>query len=117
MYFDVAQFVHLTILLVFAHFLADYPLQGDFLAKAKNREAPIPGVPWMHALTAHAGIHAGFVYLITMWWPLALLEFFCHWAIDDGKCRGALSFNEDQFLHLFLKVIWAAIVVAVAGVS
>lgn len=117
MTFDIAQFFHLLILLVFGHFLADYPLQGDFLAKAKNREAPIPGVPWWHALTAHAGIHAGFVYVITSCWPLALLEFVAHWAIDDGKCRGALSFNEDQFLHLFLKVLWAAIVVAAAGLA
>lgn len=32
--------------LVAGHALADYPLQGDFLARAKNRAAPIPGVPW-----------------------------------------------------------------------
>ena len=32
--------------LMVGHALADYPLQGDFLAKAKNRTAPIPGVPW-----------------------------------------------------------------------
>ena len=32
--------------LLAAHALADYPLQGDFLSKAKNRFAPLIGVPW-----------------------------------------------------------------------
>lgn len=30
-------------LMLAGHALADYPLQGDFLAKAKNRANPIPG--------------------------------------------------------------------------
>jgi hypothetical protein len=57
--------VLLLIALLTAHALADYPLQGDFLSKAKNRMAPIPGVPWRQALGAHAFIHAGAVALIT----------------------------------------------------
>ena len=32
---------------------------GDFLARAKNRTAPIPGFPWWQALTAHAAMHSG----------------------------------------------------------
>lgn len=52
-------------LLVFGHMLGDYPLQGDFLSKAKNRYAPIAGVPWYQALGAHSAIHAGFVGIIT----------------------------------------------------
>lgn len=54
-------------LLVCAHFLADYPLQGDFLALNKARTGP-GYVPWWHALTAHAFIHGGFVALITGYW-------------------------------------------------
>lgn len=36
----------MAIALVAGHALADYPLQGDFLARAKNRTAPIAGFPW-----------------------------------------------------------------------
>lgn len=43
--------------LLFAHLLADYPLQGDFLAKEKGNN-PI-------ALFAHAGIWTG-VILVTV---------------------------------------------------
>ena len=31
-------------ILILCHFIFDYPLQGDFLAKAKNETAPIPAV-------------------------------------------------------------------------
>jgi hypothetical protein len=41
-----------------AHFYFDYAGQGDFMARAKNRLAPIPGVPWHSVLTAHAAIQA-----------------------------------------------------------
>ena len=40
----------LLILLLVAHALADYPLQGDFLAKAKF--GTIPGIPGWYALVA-----------------------------------------------------------------
>lgn len=92
-----------------AHALADYPLQGDFLAKAKSRQAPITGVPWWQALGAHALIHAGGVALVTGSVWLGLMEFAAHFAIDDAKCKGRLSFNQDQGLHIVCKVLWAAI--------
>jgi hypothetical protein len=37
-------------LLLVDHALADYPLQVDFLARAKNHAAPIPGISWYQAL-------------------------------------------------------------------
>lgn len=95
--------------MLIAHALADYPLQGDFLARAKNRAAPIPGVPWYQALGAHALIHGGFVWAITGSAWLGLAEVVAHFAIDDLKCRGKLSFNQDQSLHLICKIIWAVI--------
>lgn len=94
----------MLMLLLFWHALADYPLQGDFLAKAKNRAAPIPGVPWFQALGAHAAIHAGGVGLITGSLWLALVEFVAHALIDDAKCRGRIGFNADQALHALCKV-------------
>lgn len=96
-------------LMVFAHALADYPLQGDFLSKAKNRTAPIPGVPWWQAMAAHAVIHGGFVALITGHWWLGALEVAIHAATDDAKCRGRLTFNQDQAIHVACKFAWALI--------
>lgn len=92
--------------LLVGHVLADYPLQGDFLAKAKNRFAPIPGVPWWQALSAHALIHGGMVGLITGYWWFGLFEFAAHWRIDYAKCKGDISFNEDQYLHVLCKFVW-----------
>ena len=96
-------------LLIFAHFLADYPLQGDFLAKGKNRTAPIAGIPFWHPLTAHAVIHGGLVGLITGSLLLALAETVIHWLTDDAKCRGLIGYNADQAIHIACKVAWALI--------
>lgn len=95
--------------LIFAHYLVDYPLQGDFLSRAKNRANPIDHVPWYQAMTAHAFMHAGAVYLVLGVWWIAVLEFIAHFVIDDMKCRGELTFNQDQFAHLACKVAWLAL--------
>lgn len=92
--------------LLAAHALCDYPLQGDFLAKAKNWMHPIPGVPWEYALAAHAGIHAGAVLLITGHLSLAMWEFLAHFAIDFAKCGDLISFRADQLAHVACKVAW-----------
>lgn len=96
-------------LLVFAHFLADYPLQGDFLAKGKNRLQPISGIPFWHPLTAHSVIHGGFVGIITGSLWLGLAETVVHWITDDAKCRGKISYNIDQAIHIICKIIWVGV--------
>src|SRR3546814_745485 len=83
--------LNLFALMVFAHAIADYPLQGDFLARAKNRTAAIPGFPWWQALGAHSVIHAGFVGVITGSLWLALAEAVAHFITDDLKCRGKIG--------------------------
>lgn len=93
--------------LVVGHALADYPLQGDFLSRAKNRSAPIPGVPWYQALGAHAIIHGGVVWAITDIWWLGVAELVAHALTDDAKCAGRLSFNQDQAIHVACKAAWA----------
>lgn len=93
-------------LLVFGHLLADYPLQADFMAKAKNRTAPFPGVPWQTLMLSHAAIHGAIVWFVTWNALFGLAEIGLHFWIDDSKCRGRLTFNEDQGLHLFCKAAY-----------
>ena len=93
--------------MVGAHAVADYPLQGDFLAKGKNRNTPIPGCPWWQLLSAHACIHGLFVGLITKRPLLGVAEAIIHAVTDDAKCRGKLSFNQDQAIHIACKAVWA----------
>lgn len=104
--------LHIFALLLIGHYVADYPLQGDFLARAKNRLHPVPGVPWRQALGAHAAIHAGSVYIVTGSLLLALAELVAHAFIDDLKCAGKVSFTADQQLHVFCKLVWALIAAA-----
>lgn len=94
-------------LLLVGHALADYPLQGDFLARGKNHRIPISGVPWYQCMSAHCMIHAGMVYLLTRNIWLAWAEFVLHFAIDYAKCDGRLTFNMDQALHVVCKIAWA----------
>lgn len=98
-------------LLLVGHAIADYPLQGDFLAKAKNRANPIPGVPWYHGLLPHAAIHGGFVGIITGSLWLGLAEFAVHCFIDDAKCMGRISYDTDQVLHVACKALWVGIII------
>lgn len=98
-------------LMLAGHALADYPLQGDFLARAKNRAAPVAGVPWYQALGAHAIIHGGFVGIITGSPWLALAEVCIHAATDDAKCTGKIGFNTDQAIHVACKAVWAIVAV------
>ena len=96
--------------LIFWHVLADYPLQGDFLSKAKGR-AYEPDVPWWQAMAAHCIIHAGGVLMITQRADLALYEFIAHFLIDKAKVAGKINFNQDQLMHVACKVLYALIVV------
>jgi hypothetical protein len=99
----------MAVALVAGHAVADYPLQGDFLARAKNRTAPIPGFPWWQALGAHAIIHGGFVALITGIWWLFFAEAAIHFVTDDLKCRGKIGLNTDQAIHIACKGAWLAV--------
>lgn len=100
----------LFLALLIGHAIADYPLQGDFLARAKNRKSPIPGVPWWQALTAHAAIHGGAVWLITGRVEIAVAEIVAHGLIDSAKCEGRIGFNTDQALHVLCKAMWVGLI-------
>lgn len=105
--------------LCIGHALADFSLQGDFLSQTKNRHGdagrffpdhtPPPRGLWVHALTAHALIHAGAVWLVSASATLAAAELVLHWLIDYAKCEGWTSFTADQLLHLACKAAYAAL--------
>lgn len=101
------EMIPLFAALLVGHAVADYPLQGDFLAKAKNRFAPLPGAPWFQGMSWHAVMHGGAVWLLTGSLALGVAESICHAVIDDRKCAGKLTFNQDQGLHIVCKALWA----------
>lgn len=109
--------------LALGHFVADYPLQSDFIAKGKNRFRPVdpasippgqtPQTVWPWILTAHAATHAAAVYLVLGRADLALAELVAHWAIDYGKCANRYGIHADQAMHLICKVLWLVIALGV----
>lgn len=113
---------------IVAHYLADFPLQGDFLARMKAKVGTDPmGV---HALTAHSVIQAGLAAMVTLlygydWSVAFLVVFVTHWLIDFGKSwekwpkgwgdsekPGLYGIHADQFMHL---VVLAFLAVGLAG--
>lgn len=98
----------MLIALIGAHLFLDYAGQGDFMAKAKNEATPVGGVPWATVMWSHAAIHGAAVALITGLPTLFLAEMGAHASIDRAKCRGLISFNEDQAWHLGCKFAWFA---------
>lgn len=105
----------MLIALIGAHYYFDYAGQGDFMSKAKNSANPIPGVPWRQVLIGHASIHGAAVAIITGLWWLFLLEAALHFITDDAKCRGRISYDMDQYVHLCMKVCWWVVAMSVAG--
>jgi len=101
------QFIITLFLLLGWHALADFPLQGQYLSEAKNRNTTTGRYVWKWALFMHGLIHGLGVYLITGSFPLALVEVIVHIRVDYLKCENALTFNQDQSVHVFFKVIYA----------
>ncbi len=108
--------VLLLFALVIVHALADFPLQGEFLSKYKNRHCPpdpecgaLPPSLWIYCLTAHALIHAGFLWIVTGSAFLAAAEVVIHWVTDFAKCEKWTNFHTDQFLHFFIRIVYVAL--------
>lgn len=98
--------INMLLLMIAAHFLFDFAGQGDFMARAKNPQEPIKGVPWQWALVGHAWIHAALVGLITGSTILGAAEFIVHASTDYLKGKGELTFSQDQTIHVGAKVVW-----------
>jgi hypothetical protein len=89
----IEQVLMLALMLLGAHWVCDYPLQGQFLSDAKAK-----GPLRFYHLVAHAGIQGAAVALVTgnIW--LGLAEWTAHTAIDEAKVRGKTTFAQDQAL-------------------
>ena len=103
------SFPDLMILFILCHALADYPLQGDYLSKAKA--GLIPGANRHYALFMHSSIHAGLVFLISHSYIITAGELLIHYVTDELKVKHKISYALDQAIHLTCKVIWAALLV------
>jgi hypothetical protein len=92
-----------------SHALADFPLQGDYLARTKQRSNAGSIPEWLISLTAHSLIHAGGVWIVSGSVVIALAEFVLHWLIDLGKGEGLYGYVTDQALHLGCKVAYVIV--------
>lgn len=97
--------------LLIGHALADYPLQGDFLALHKQRtyRDPTRHLPeglWIHCLVAHSLIHAGCVWLVTGRVFFGFVELLLHITLDFLKGEKRTGFHTDQALHVASKVLY-----------
>lgn len=92
-----------------AHALADYPLQGDYLARMKCRDQASNFWEWFCALTAHSLVQAGGVWIVSGSVVLGFSELLLHWLIDLGKGEGKFGYATDQFLHLACKVAYVIV--------
>jgi hypothetical protein len=127
---SVTDVARLLTLLLAGHYLADFPLQPDFVAKMKSRVF-FESIGF-HCLTAHAMIHGlvaaavlaalGYPWLAPFWIVAGT-----HWVIDFGKAwdgwpdnwritqgarwsgkpdaRGLYGINVDQALHVVVLVV------------
>ena len=95
--------MEIFIVLIMVHYLCDFALQNDFVAKFKAMR--INGEYnsiWYHCLTAHCAIHSLGVYVVTSSILLSAVMFVTHFIIDQSKCLGKLTFNQDQALHFIV---------------
>jgi hypothetical protein len=92
-----------------AHALADFPLQGDYLARTKQRKEANKLSECLIALTAHSLIHAGGVWIVSGSVVIAVAELVLHWLIDLGKGEGKYGYATDQLLHLGCKAAYVVV--------
>lgn len=97
-------------LLMLVHYLADYPLQGEYLAKGKNRFDPNNKDIWFHCLFAHSMIHALLVFAVTGSYIAFIYQAVTHFWIDYDKCKGELTYTQDQLLHTSVMAMIAILI-------
>lgn len=96
---------------VVIHALADFPLQGDYIAKQKTRSQADNLSVWIVAVSAHCVIHAGGVWLVSGSLALGMTELAAHTLIDVAKGEKRFGLVTDQLLHLSCKAVYAVLLV------
>ena len=97
------ELITLFVTLLCTHFLLDFAIQGDFVAKYKARIVDEKeNVFWKWVLTAHAASHTLPVLILTQSVLLGLVMFISHFVIDFLKCEQKINFNQDQTLHILV---------------
>lgn len=93
----------LVFILVMAHLVGDYVLQGDFIAKTKGENE--------YHLFVHCFLYLLPFMLFVQGWQLGLL-FSSHVIIDSLKATyGKITYKTDQILHyLVLAIIFITLV-------
>lgn len=102
-----------TLLMIVGHFVGDYVLQTDFLAKGKSPkfwEGTKDETGWIPVLLAHSVIWTACVMLplLLLVWPAIGLPFVVcfganigiHFFVDWLKCVGKIDMLIDQGIHL-----------------
>jgi len=110
---DIAQhgWFGLLFALFIGHAIADYPLQHEFMAQAKQPKywkeiKDSKGFEWAFILGFHSLIHGGAVWLLTGSMMLGVIETVLHFLIDHARNRERIGFITDQLLHLGCKVAY-----------
>lgn len=106
--------IGLILVMIFAHFLCDYPLQSDKIALGKCPGSCVAGVSWIYWMAGHCGTHALAVALLSGMPWLGAAEFGAHFCIDVLKCRKTINMAADQMLHLLCKVAWGISIASIA---
>jgi len=103
---EVSASFNVFLMLAMAHFVGDFALQSDRMAREK---CPGCGVTlgWGWWLTAHAAIHGFLVAAVTQIPLLGVAEWIVHMLVDVGKCRRIWNLPFDQALHIITKALWA----------
>jgi hypothetical protein len=86
---------------VVMHALADFPLQGSYIARQKSRVLADNRSDWIVALIAH--------WLVSGSLAFGAVEFSIHGLIDLGKGEEKYGIIPDQLLHLLCKLAYALI--------
>ena len=98
----------LLLMLVMGHFLGDFGLQSDRMAREK---CPGQGVTlgWGWWICSHAAIHGFLVGALSGNGWLGACEWLLHMLIDHSKCQKRWNLATDQALHLGCKLIWVLV--------
>jgi hypothetical protein len=92
------ELLKIIILMQGLNYIADYPLQGDFLGTMKSKYNYLL---FVHCFIWTTCIMAGLIYFgLFEWWKILFL-FILHFLIDKWKCR-----NKNKEEKGFTSLLW-----------